>query len=749
MPNPWDNDPIVQPGNNGPTVTPLPMSPKDRAREGRDIEAADRDKTVTGIKVRDEGRSIDNRRFDEAQKLRESFEQREPVKRYRTILNQYAAGIGSDATPAGDQQLINAYAQMLNPTSTVMLGEYQATEQIDPVLQQVKNRLMKEFGWDGAGRISDSARKQLRDEMFGLTVNANMAYNQDRGYFEGLATQYGYEPNEVVGPHIGDPFKQDIEQHRLGMKQSEAMDSYTAIGPRGEKIVFEVPPGSSEADIRELAVAAAKNPALRGSTVEGPPTGYQDSYLGQGMSGVNEGIASTLGGPVDLLTAGLNLIPEGINAVAGTDLPTIQDPFLGSGTFRSAMTSPGNEAIYDRSSDPAKQFTRRVGQSVGAAALPGAAAGSLPRMGAAMLGGAGGGVGAATAQRVAPGNPLAEFAGEMIGGGVTGAGLFAGAKRNATREIEAAVPTVPQLKDQAGGLYRQAEARGVTAGPMQTQELRDAFEATLRREGQLGPQGKITDADTNTTKAFNLVDQYANQPMRPAEMDTVRGVIAEGRKSADSSDQRLSGILTEQFDDWARPMAPEFDQARDVSSRYLQAEDLEEARELARASASQFGNSGLENAIRTQYRGLDRGDIRGRNHFAPDVTEAIQNVSRGTPGSNFARNLGRFAPTGPVSLATSVGIPALAGGTVGGGIGAAIGGSLGLAGAGGRVAANAMTNRAVDVAELVARNGGRLPEATVMTPELERAIASLAAAETAKYTAPPKKEKPRRGLFGR
>lgn len=743
MPNPFDQ--FDGPAQQGPTVTPLPMSPKDQAREGRDISASNRDDTKTDIAVRGEGRDISKTRFEQADKLRGSFEQREAVKRYRTVLSQYAAGIGSGNNAVGDQKLINSYATMLNPTSTVQLGEYQATEQVDPYLVQIQNKLKKEFGWDGAGRLSEQARTWLGEEMFGLTVNANMAYNQDRQYFEGLATQYGYQPNEVVGPHIGDPFKTVIEdqrrEYREGLGGEAEGDSYTTVNQRGEKVSFTVPPGSSHDQIRQAGIDATKNPALRGSPIEGGPTGYQDSYAGQGMSGVNEGIASTLGFPVDMLAAGMNLIPKGINAVAGTDLPMIEDPFGGSGTFRDMMTVPGYEAIYDETDDPAKQFTRRVGQSVGAAVAPAGLAGSLPRAGASLLAGAGGGVGGATAQQVFPGNPLAEMGGELLGGGLTGAGLLGSARRSATREIEAAVPTVPQLKQQAGDLYRQAESRGVTADPAQTTDLADTFRRTLSEGGQITPLGDLSPVYPKLGAAMNMADAYRGLPMSPTQMQTVRGVVTDGMASADRNESRLASALTDNFDDFANPLAPELPQARDMASRYLTAEKLEKARELAAARAGQFTGSGFENALRTEYRGLDRGAIKGSQRFNDDVGIAVETVNRGTPGSNFARGVGRFAPTGPVPVGMGAGVGAL----VGGPAGAAIGGTIGALGTAGRMTATRMGIRNADVAELIARNGGKLPEANVMTPELQQAIASLAAAESAKYIT----EKPkRRGLFG-
>jgi hypothetical protein len=461
------------------------------------------------------------------------------------------------------------------------------------------------------------------------------------------------------------------------------------------------------------------------------PKSYADSYAGQVLSGANEGLADVLGAPVDLTTAAMNLIPKGINAVANTQIPTISDPFAGSQWFKNRLADLGS--ILPASGDASKQFVRRVGESVGAAAVPGMFGGSLPKLGAALLSGVGGGVGGATAQQIAPGNPLAEMGGELVGGGLTGLGLAKAAQRSAQRSIEAAVPTVEDLKSQAADLYNKAEQRGITATPEQTQQLADNFRKTLLDEGQLGPNGAITNADTNTSKAFNLIQQYAGQPMTPKQMNTVRTVLADSRQSSDAADRRLGTILLNQFDDFASPLAPEFDQARAVASRYLQAQDLEQARELAGARASQFTGSGFENALRTEYRNLDRNNIKGNNYFGPDVTDAIQTVARGTPVSNTLRGLGRLAPTGPVSGMGSV-VPALGVASV---TSPATGGMFGggLAGLGilGRVGATRMGINAADQAELIARNGGALDQVPLWPGSTKDFAAWLAAVQQAKY----------------
>jgi hypothetical protein len=509
------------------------------------------------------------------------------------------------------------------------------------------------------------------------------------------------------------------------------------IGPEQQAQFFQIlqkqGPDAADAYLRQFGLAMTDKTAANRpySQQLAMPDTYANSYLGQGLSGANEGLADVLGAPVDLARTAINLVPQGINAVANTNIPTLPPSFGSSQWWKNRLTDVGS--ILPPSGDAPKQFTRRVGESVGSAAVPGMFGGSLPKFGAALLSGLGSGVGGATAQQIAPGNPLAEFGGEMVGGGLTGLGILKGAQRSAQRQIEAAVPTVEELKGQASNLYRKAETNGVVATPEQTQQLAADVHGILREEGQLGPHGAITNADTNTSKAFNLIQQYAGKEMTPKEMNTVRTVLADSRKSADPADRRLGNLLLDHFDNWASPMAPEFDQARSVASRYLQAQDLERARELAGARASQFTGSGFENALRTEYRGLDRGNIKGQNYFAPDVTDAIQTVARGTPVSNTLRGLGRLAPTGPVAGMGSV-IPGLAaGGMFGGPTGAGVGTGLAGLGIAGRVGATRMGIRAADKAELIARNGGALDQAPVLPDDFQKFAAWLAAIQQAKY----------------
>jgi hypothetical protein len=78
-------------------------------------------------------------------------------------------------------------------------------------------------------------------------------------------------------------------------------------------------------------------------------------------SGFNEGLANFSGMPVDGMTWILNKGIDGLNALAGTDLSQIKDPFGGSDSIKSGLTSAGTIAPPD----PEFATTRKVGNYTG------------------------------------------------------------------------------------------------------------------------------------------------------------------------------------------------------------------------------------------------------------------------------------------------------------------------------------------------------------------------------------------------
>ncbi len=353
-------------------------------------------------------------------------------------------------------------------------------------------------------------------------------------------------------------------------------------------------------------------------------------------------------------------------------------------------------------------MARRVSQSVGGAVVPLSGQAKTLGQAAAGIGTAiGGGLGGAISQQLFPGNVWAEIAGEMLGGIGTGAAIGGIADRAARRSAERAVPTVDQLKTQAAAKFDDAHRLGVTAGQPQTQALAADMRSLAQQEGLISPTGRVSEAYPKAREAIRMLDDYAQGPMNVRQMQTVRKVLADAAKSPDSAERRMATLMLKRFDDFTAPLSPQLAEARDLYTRAMRGEQLETLSELAGARAGQFTGSGYENALRTEYRNLDRRIVKGQERgWSPDQIDAIQNVSRGTRASNTARNIGRMAPTGPVSFMATAGLPAAVGTAAGSPLlGAGIATGASMAGYGARALATNMGIRNAEIAELLARGG--------------------------------------------
>lgn len=144
-----------------------------------------------------------------------------------------------------------------------------------------------------------------------------------------------------------------------------------------------VPPDATDAEIEQIlggggAVAPAA-PAAPPQTLRldaTPPVSvgqYAGETVGQGARGMRRGIANVVGLPVDLVTAGMNFLP-GVN---------IQQPVGGSDWIDRALGGFGAVPEMPAPRDPLQRGVRRIGEEVGAAAVPVAgAAGAVARTGA-------------------------------------------------------------------------------------------------------------------------------------------------------------------------------------------------------------------------------------------------------------------------------------------------------------------------------------------------------------------------------
>lgn len=147
--------------------------------------------------------------------------------------------------------------------------------------------------------------------------------------------------------------------------------------------------------------------------------------------------------------------------------------------------------------------------------------------------------------------------------------------------------------------------------------------------------------------------------------------------------------------------------ARSNWSRAAQASLIQQQIDKAGIKAAGYSQSGMENALRAQFRQLALND-RAMARLTPQVQEAVKAVAAGSPVGNVLRAVGKFAPHGPVATAAGMGTGYMLGGIEGGGVGAL---ALPMVGEAARAGATAMTKAAAQRALTAAALGKSAPTA--------------------------------------
>lgn len=303
----------------------------------------------------------------------------------------------------------------------------------------------------------------------------------------------------------------------------------------------------------------------------------------------------------------------------------------------------------------------------------------------------------------------------LLGGGIGGlmpaatAGLRKAGEAFANRGVRKAamegVESVDDLIAKAGSKYDEARALGITATGDQTTKLADSMTDALRAEGLVSPTGRISSAYPKVTDALNMVMDYAEGEMTPTQMQQVRKLLQAAAGSADGQEARLGTKMLREFDSFVEPLAPQFKEANALYSRAKKGGMIDEAIELAGSRAGQFSGSGFENALRTEFRALDRKIIKGQlKGLSEAQIAAIRRVANGGPVENLMRDLGKMAPRGVVGTGITTGVPFAMGTAMGSpGLGMAMSaGALGL-GEIGRRGATAMQRGNADYASALMR----------------------------------------------
>lgn len=258
-----------------------------------------------------------------------------------------------------------------------------------------------------------------------------------------------------------------------------------------------------------------------------------------------------------------------------------------------------------------------------------------------------------------------------------GAKVGASAAKNVKKPPRTDAPTMFELQDQARALYKAVDDAGVRI----TDEAFQKFVGDVMDDWyQTGGLKKLT---PKTYQALQeLQRQAAAGGISLTQLERLRRVLGKARETLDGADRNSANRAIRAMDDWLEnKLDPSHLRqeigaatssglvgteaieavrtARQLWARARKTETIEQLIETAGTNANTFHGAGFENALRNQFRALDRKmikDKRLRAQFTAAEREAIRRVARGTPLSNVLRLVGKAAPTGIVSAGMGSGI---------------------------------------------------------------------------------------------
>ncbi len=282
-----------------------------------------------------------NQRFDNVSGLRKEIDGRDAVKTYKNALPSYASALRSPDTPAGDQDMIYAFAKIMDPNSVVREGEAASVANLGTLGQKIAGDLRKQL--DGDGKFTPSLRAQLRQTIAGRVGEYNKAYTAERQFFRSIAERNGLNPDDIIGPHLGDAYAKIENKYFRGDENLGA----AAAGQRRQELGagrFD-PTGGGGIDPTGGPSGAPSTGATRTEADRSTMT-LVDGMIRQGMS-------------ADQINA--VLIPAGLSqGVQAADVQRAQDLLKKYPDYKGGFAVATKEV-------PNSLLTRAVGTPVGTA----------------------------------------------------------------------------------------------------------------------------------------------------------------------------------------------------------------------------------------------------------------------------------------------------------------------------------------------------------------------------------------------
>lgn len=384
---------------------------------------------------------------------------------------------------------------------------------------------------------------------------------------------------------------------------------------------------------------------------ENPPESLGAIALDAGratLSGIGEGVMglatlpSTLGGLMD----------AGFERLTGID----PNPAGGLPSAGQLANRAYQEGVAYEPQTTLGEYGRTVGNY-----LPGIAlGGTLTQMIAAGIASEGAG----QATEGTKWEPWARALGGIAGGIGAQAISNKTAKGSAVRKYIKDNSQTKPLRDEAKRLYEEGHNLGLKLKPAATSQLNQKLRVVANDEGLITPTGKIIE-NANVRQVFDLLDDFQSGSITTKQAMAVRKQINALAGSNDPALSRVGVLFKREYDSWIDQFAPQFKQANELNRRAMLGDMMDKMEDLAEDRAAQFSQSGIDNAMRTEFSQLNKRIIRGKEKgLRPDQIEAVKAASQGTTASNSARMVGKMAPRGAITFGLT-GAPAAVGALAG------------------------------------------------------------------------------------
>jgi len=210
------------------------------------------------------------------------------------------------------------------------------------------------------------------------------------------------------------------------------------------------------------------------------------------------------------------------------------------------------------------------------------------------------------------------------------------------------------LLEESNTLFNKAKESGMSFDKDHFAGTAKSFGTDLRAEGY---------TPTAYPKIASVLDEMQN-PATPkdfTELSAIRKMIQNAQASSDPSERRIATILKDHFDDYVLN-APEgavktgttegrqaWKDARASYSKLKKAEIFDDMINKADIEGkTRYTNAGPEQSLANQLKNLALNKKK-MNLFTADEQQAIIEAAKGGSAQNFAKFVGKFAPSGIIS----------------------------------------------------------------------------------------------------